>query len=85
MEAHHGITREDLQRPMAAALRGPGLGARAGGLGRPGGSWRPGVCRILSGARAIRRPMVETLGRASPCCAHQGYNRTWSLALPKLG
>jgi hypothetical protein len=62
-----------------------GLTCRCRGFRRPRLSMRAGTWRILSGALAMMRPMVETLGSAMPCLAHQGPRSTWSLLLPRLG
>ena len=62
----------------AGERRGPPARGR---LGRPRASRRRGVCRILSGARAISRPRVETLGRSTPCCVHHDRTRMCSLGI----
>lgn len=75
-------------RVSGAGLRSWGLRAlraQRTGLTRPRASSRWGVRRILSGAREMMRPMVETDGRAIPCLAHQGASKTWSFSLPRLG
>jgi hypothetical protein len=79
-DALEGVTGQHLQGPGRDLLGFSGLG-----VPRPRRSMRLRAWRILSGARAMMRPMVETLGSAMPCWAHQGASSTWSLALPRFG
>jgi hypothetical protein len=46
---------------------------------------RQGAWRILSGARAMMRPMVEMLGSARPCWARPGGEQHVELGLAEVG
>ena len=59
MQADHSITREDLQRPMEAALRGPNFAGPAGGFG------------VAPGIQADR-DMPHLVGRAGDQAADGG-------------